>query len=237
MNQKSQEKVKVVKKREDKESQELENNLEPILVKLQAIGEGGNAYVRTWENTEFENICLKEIKKIPQLRGNDLIDEFAIQEKLFEQGVSVPKPLMILEKQNRSLLFVMNRIHGPSLEDILRGKQDFPQKFELDPFFEELKKEIQKMHAAGVIHRDLRSGNIMITPDGLPVIIDFGTAIEIPNAASASSLFYEETVLMYNPLAKKYEFKTGYFLNDLQEALPLLYQSVAPVYYRKKKGF
>ncbi|MCL4791687.1 MAG: hypothetical protein KJ040_06490 [Gammaproteobacteria bacterium] len=45
-------------------------------------------------------------------------------------------------------------------------------------FFRELLRCILAVHAAGVAHADLkRRGNILISPDGSPVLLDFGSAI------------------------------------------------------------
>lgn len=44
-------------------------------------------------------------------------------------------------------------------------------------FFSELLRSILAVHAAGVAHADLkRRGNILISPDGRPVLLDFGSA-------------------------------------------------------------
>src|SRR5262245_2600841 len=42
--------------------------------------------------------------------------------------------------------------------------------------FEKLARALHKAHERGLIHRDVKPGNIMITPDGEPVILDFGLA-------------------------------------------------------------
>lgn len=45
-------------------------------------------------------------------------------------------------------------------------------------FFSELLRSILAVHAAGVAHADLkRRGNILISPDGSPVLLDFGSAV------------------------------------------------------------
>lgn len=47
-----------------------------------------------------------------------------------------------------------------------------------DLFFSELLRSILAVHAAGVAHADLkRRGNILISPDGRPVLLDFGSAV------------------------------------------------------------
>lgn len=49
-----------------------------------------------------------------------------------------------------------------------------------DLFFAALRDLILAMHAAGVAHMDLkRKENILVTPDGLPALIDFGSAIKL----------------------------------------------------------
>ena len=45
---------------------------------------------------------------------------------------------------------------------------------------------LAQMHAAGVLHRDIKPGNIMIRRNGVPVLIDFGSAREAVSTKSRS---------------------------------------------------
>ena len=50
-----------------------------------------------------------------------------------------------------------------------------------DRFFAVLLETLQSIHRAGVAHSDMkRKDNIIVTPEGLPVLIDFGSAVLRP---------------------------------------------------------
>jgi len=58
----------------------------------------------------------------------------------------------------------------------------FPQGDLPSTVFQELTELIKEMHAAGIVHLDIaHRGNIMITDDGKPVLIDFQSAVFIRN--------------------------------------------------------
>ena len=45
---------------------------------------------------------------------------------------------------------------------------------------------LAEVHAAGLLHRDIKPGNVMVRPDGTPVLIDFGAARQATGRRSRS---------------------------------------------------
>lgn len=69
--------------------------------------------------------------------------------------------------------FVMELVDGASLEELLDEGLDDREVLKL---LFEVAKALDYAHAHGVVHRDLKPGNVMVTGDGHARIVDFGVA-------------------------------------------------------------
>ena len=201
---------KVAKIVESKETLKLINCLQTLELHATSIGEGGNADVLVAEETPFKKVCLKKIKQKPLILSNDIDQEHKYQIMAREAGVPTPLPLISFETEKEKYL-IMERVYGHTILEILEKPSLLSKKYDFAVFSKALDEAIKKMHGAGLYHRDLHSKNVMINKDGMPIIIDFGTA----TIGSGSDFTYEESVSMLNPATGKHEMKTGYFKDDL----------------------
>jgi hypothetical protein len=71
---------------------------------------------------------------------------------------------------------VMRFEKGLSLEEWLRDLGRRPTQEELDAILHPLLDALELMHEANFLHRDIAPDNIIIRPDGTPVLLDFGAA-------------------------------------------------------------
>ncbi|MEO7272292.1 MAG: protein kinase [Vicinamibacterales bacterium] len=78
---------------------------------------------------------------------------------------------------------VMERIAGRTLREAI-GSSGLPLRTALE-YAAQIAGALAAAHDAGLVHRDLKPGNIMVTPRGLVKVLDFGLAV--PTAASESS--------------------------------------------------
>ena len=96
------------------------------------------------------------------------------------------------EKENAAYL-VMEYVEGESLERMLQSKV-MPES-EWLPVVKTLAQALGTLHVKGIVHRDIKPDNILLTQDGKPKLIDFGFAVEVTEKeqskeAAAGTLLY-----------------------------------------------
>jgi eukaryotic-like serine/threonine-protein kinase len=160
------------------------------------LGAGGMGAVYRARDTRLDRTVA--IKILPDhLAENPQANERFQREARAISSLSHPNICHLYDvgAQNSTSYLVMEYLEGETLADRLR-KGPLP----LEQFFKvamEICDGLEKAHRSGVVHRDLKPGNIMLTKSGAK-LMDFGLAKALPaEAPSGSSL----TVTLSTPAA------------------------------------
>ena len=143
---------------------------------LEMLGEGGMGAVYKARDTAVDRlIALKLIR--PDLAGNPAILQRFKQELVLARQVTHRNVVRIYDLgEADGLTFItMEYLDGKDLRSLLRAQGKFPVP-EAISITEQILGGLQAAHAEGVIHRDLKPGNIMRDPQGRIVVMDFGLA-------------------------------------------------------------
>jgi serine/threonine protein kinase len=140
---------------------------------IEKIGEGGMAVVYKGEDTKLKRtVALKFISPV-KLEKEDTKTRF-IQEAQTAAGLNHPNITTVyeIEEADDQTFIVMEYIEGTNLRDII-SSNPLTLSQSLD-FALQIAEGLQEAHNRGIIHRDIKSSNIMITPRGQVKIMDFG---------------------------------------------------------------
>lgn len=80
-----------------------------------------------------------------------------------------------MDGEGRTAYLVMELVNGEPLSAVLKRTGKLSLRHALD-MLEQTGRALQVAHSAGLVHRDVKPGNIMITPTGQVKITDFGIA-------------------------------------------------------------
>jgi serine/threonine protein kinase len=134
-------------------------------------------------------VALKELRTYSDAAGSELADLGGRMQREARDAARVRHPGVVAvhdvtEVDGRPLI-VMELVDGPSLDDVLRDRG--PR--EAAAIGAKVMDALAAAHRAGVLHRDVKPGNILIDRSGRVVLTDFGIAtMDDPGDGSATHL-------------------------------------------------
>ena len=121
------------------------------------------------------DVALKMIK--PGLAENDEVRARFLRECRAAAAISHPNVATIYEAgecDDGSIYLASELIRGESLvQRLRRGRASFDEQLDLGV---QLTQGLAAAHEAGIVHRDIKPGNVMVTDNGHIKILDFGLA-------------------------------------------------------------
>lgn len=143
---------------------------------VQEIGQGGMATVYMAHEIALDRKVAIKVMSPQFVHGTEMIERFK-REARTAAGLTHPHiiPIYAVKESQQLVYFVMKYIRGRSLDQILRdvGPLPFPM---VRSILADIGSALDYAHRQGVVHRDVKPGNIMIDEEGFAVITDFGIA-------------------------------------------------------------
>ena len=147
---------------------------------VRQLGQGGMGSVWLVEDTQLDDKPFA-VKMLPAIlvankrAYRQLKDEALVAMRLVHPNIV---QIRAFEENDGNPFLVMDYVDGQTLDDYLaeKGKLSGDETIRL---LRPIAAALDYAHGKGVVHRDVKPGNVMIAKDGTPCILDFGIAREI----------------------------------------------------------
>ncbi len=151
---------------------------------LERIGAGGQSIVYKAHDPVLDRFVA--IKQIPAPASSDaaFIRRYReVAQQVAKLGSEHVVTLLDMLEEPSGMFVVMEFVDGQSLESMLTPGKPIETKSALQIIWR-IAAGLSSIHRAGIIHRDIKPGNILITKDLRVKITDFGVAARTGSAAS-----------------------------------------------------
>jgi len=154
---------------------------------IEKLGEGGMGVVYKAEDTKLKRVVALKFLPPEMTRDTEAKERF-IHEAQAASALDHPNICTIHEIdeiKDGQMFIVMSCYDGETLKDKIKDKR-----LKIEDSIDiaiQIARGLAKAHAHGLIHRDIKSANIMITNDGVAKILDFGLAKLVGQSATTKT--------------------------------------------------
>lgn len=180
--------------------------------RLRLLGEGGGG--RTWlarDRARDRLVVLKE--PLDRYQSDEKAREAVLREARLAARVRHPNVVAVEEvvEGKGNPVIVMEYLEGGSLADLLRSRGGPLPWREAVGLAVEALRGLEAIHAAGIVHRDVKPSNVLLTAEGSPKIADFGIAVPASTGRTVveGSTTFAGTLSYVAP-----EVRAGFFQGD-----------------------
>src|SRR5438445_1973558 len=144
---------------------------------LAELGRGGMATVYLAHDVALDRkVAIKVLAPALLAMGEGMVERFK-REARTAAALSHPHiiPIYAVKESQHVLYFVMKYVQGRALDTVIRDVGTLPIPM-VQTILAQVGDALGYAHRHGVIHRDIKSANIMLDEDGWAVVTDFGIA-------------------------------------------------------------
>jgi serine/threonine protein kinase len=142
---------------------------------LDLVGQGGFGTVYKARDPELNRVVAVKVPRAGHLAGRAELDRFLREARSVAQlrhpGIV---PVYEVGQAERLPFLVSEFVQGVTLDDVLSARRPAPR--EAAKLVVEVADALQYAHEMGVVHRDVKPGNVMVDERGAPRLMDFGLA-------------------------------------------------------------
>jgi eukaryotic-like serine/threonine-protein kinase len=142
---------------------------------VEKIGEGGMGVVYKAEDTKLQRTVALKFPPLDRLAGEDHKTRFT-REAQAAAALNHPNICTVYEidEADGHTFIAMEFVEGHSIKEKLR-ERPLPLEEALD-FAAQAAQGLEAAHKKGIVHRDIKSANLMLTAQGQVKVMDFGLA-------------------------------------------------------------
>jgi len=154
---------------------------------ISRLGKGGMGEVYLAEDTKLgRKVALKFLS--PEFVGDNWAKRQLVKEAQAVAMLDHPNicPVYGIEEVDEHLFIVMQYVEGETLAELIRKKSLRPD--QVIPLSRKIVAALAEAHLHGIIHRDMKPKNIMVSPSQQIKVLDFGLAKTMRPGKGASTV-------------------------------------------------